>query len=274
MGEFPLGQSSPKRAWQDTEYFRQSAKSFWGVEVVGATVFGVVGAFGGFLLTTKDTPSFWQFAYPTIGGAIGIISGFVITFFLIYAWYLFRAPYKQRNEAREKVEWLLEERRTQQQEMPYIKIVDTYEDNVGECGLIFSNSGSTNLVNCHANLLDIDWETPSKQFTLARFPKVEDLICDNIVAGFSNGKIPLFRWKGMMDDKKLEIVYQKKSERIVCDIPILVLLNVWADNKQATYAVCKLEDRLGWGYGLSILKTGVQQHKLDLVTFQKVNLDK
>lgn len=158
-----------------------------------------------------------------------------------------------------------------------LNIVRKYEDNKGECGLIFSNSGSTNLVDCKARLLDIAYETPSTELTLSRFPKVEDLICDNIVAGFSNGKIPLFRWRKGTVSKSLEIVYKKGTESIgygVANVPILVLLNVWADNTQATYAVCKLEDRLGWGYKLSILKTGFQQDKLELTTFQTANLNR
>jgi len=160
---------------------------------------------------------------------------------------------------------------SKRQSTQIIKIIDTYEDNVGECGLIFSNSGSTNLVDCHAKLLDIAYETPSKQFTLDRFPKAEDLICDNMVAGFSNGKIPLFRWKGTMGDKKLEIVYQNETRGIaytIANVSILVLLNIWADNAQATYAVSKLEDRLGWGYKLSILKTGFQKDKVELASLQ------
>ena len=49
---------------------------------------------------------------------------------------------------------------------PEIKIVEIYEDNVGECGLIFSNSGSANL-NCNAKLLDVGYETPQGSLSLS-----------------------------------------------------------------------------------------------------------
>jgi len=88
-----------ERAWKDTEHFRESAKSYWLVEVVGAAIFGVGGGFVGYWRTPVGTTSLQEFAYPTIGAAIGIILGFVIVFALIFAWYLFRAPYRQRDEA-------------------------------------------------------------------------------------------------------------------------------------------------------------------------------
>ncbi len=89
-----------QRACKDTEHFRKSGWSFWAWEVVGAAVFGVVGTFVGYWLTPLNSNPFGQFAYPTIGGGIGVVVGFVVVFALIFTWNLFRASYKQRDEAR------------------------------------------------------------------------------------------------------------------------------------------------------------------------------
>lgn len=89
-----------QRACKDTEHFRKSGWSFWAWGVVGAAVFGVVGAFVGYWLTPSNFNPFWQFAYPTIGGGIGVVVGFVLVFSLILGWNLYRAPYRQRDEAR------------------------------------------------------------------------------------------------------------------------------------------------------------------------------
>jgi hypothetical protein len=93
-------QSAPRRAWEDTEYFRKSAASFWTMEIVGAAVLGVIGGSVGFLLTPVNPTPFQQYIYPTFGGATGIIGGFILVFCGIFLAKLFRAPYKQRNEAR------------------------------------------------------------------------------------------------------------------------------------------------------------------------------
>jgi hypothetical protein len=153
-----------------------------------------------------------------------------------------------------------------------IQIKEQYEDNAGECGLIFRNNSSTNLTNCQARLIDLAFEIPHPRYSLERYPKSEDLICTQNVAGFSDGKIPLFRWGWSGGSKDLEIVYQSGTHKIgygIVSVPILALLNVWADNIQNTYAVCKLSDRMGWGYELSILKTGLQKGKPTLVDFQR-----
>jgi hypothetical protein len=88
------------RAWRDTENFRQSAKSFWIFEVVGAAMFGIIGAASGFWLTPQGANPFQQNLYPAIGGGIGIIVGFIIVFALVFVWNLFCAPYRQLNETR------------------------------------------------------------------------------------------------------------------------------------------------------------------------------
>lgn len=98
--EYPINQTAHQRACQDTESFRKSGLSFWAFEVLGAAVFGVVGALLGFWLTPLNSSVFWRNAWPTIGGGLGIVAGFIIVFLTIYLWNLFRAPYKQRNEAR------------------------------------------------------------------------------------------------------------------------------------------------------------------------------
>lgn len=120
------------RAWQDTEHFRESAKSYWFMEVVGAAMFGVGGGFVGYWQTPVVATSLQQFAYPTVGGAMGIILGFVIVFAFIFAWNLFRAPYRQRNEARAKVIKCKEEydelkQSIEEQQNVLVLTLDTYE---------------------------------------------------------------------------------------------------------------------------------------------------
>ena len=156
-----------------------------------------------------------------------------------------------------------------------IQVRKPYEEQIssggGECGLVFHNSKAENLTNCHARLIDLAFETPHSQYSLANYPKAEDLVCPQNIAAFGDGKILLFRWGWGMASKDLEIVYQSKARQIgyrIVNVPILVLLNLWADNTPMTYAICKLEDRLGWGYQLSVLKTGAQQDNLNLATFQ------
>jgi len=88
-----------RRAWKDTETFRKSAKFFWIWEVTGATVAGVIGGIIGAWLTPENSGTLQQSLYPAIGGAVGIIVGAVIVFALIFIWHLFRAPYRQRDDA-------------------------------------------------------------------------------------------------------------------------------------------------------------------------------
>ena len=111
---------------------------------------------------------------------------------------------------------------------------------------------------------------------MERYSKVEDLICPQSIGGSSDGKIPLFRWGLSGGSKDLEIVYKSKTEKIgygILNVPILVLINVWADNLQNTYAICKIADRLGWGYELSVLETGILKGEVKLATYQKPNSD-
>ncbi len=103
MAEHPLDQTAYQRARQDTELFRKSGFSFWALEVVGVAMFGVGGAFIGFWLTPSNANPFWQFGLPTIGGGVGVITGFVLVFIMIFGWKLFQAPYRQRNEAKVRV---------------------------------------------------------------------------------------------------------------------------------------------------------------------------
>ena len=102
MWEIPDGEAVFKRAYKETEKFRNSAKSFWSFEIVGAAMLGLGGAYAGYLLMPAQPSSFQQFAYPGFGGTVGIIFGLVIVFVSIFLWNLFRAPYRQRDEARQR----------------------------------------------------------------------------------------------------------------------------------------------------------------------------
>ncbi len=91
------------RAGKDTDKFRQESKLwFWGMEVVGAAVFGVVGSIVGSVLVPDRATQFQQNAYSPIGGGAGVVIGFAIAFAGIFIWNLFRAPYRQRDEARQQ----------------------------------------------------------------------------------------------------------------------------------------------------------------------------
>ena len=183
------------------------------------------------------------------------------------------------SEILERIEYRLKEIGTGKSALttPCIKIVDKYEDNKGECGLIFRNTSLTNLDNCQARLVDLASEIPHPRYSLERYPKAEDLICPQYISGAGDGKVPLFRWGFSAVSKDLEIVYKSGSQKIgygILNAPILVLLNIWAENVRSTYAVCKLEDRLGWGYKLSVLETGVLNGEVTLATYQKPTPDK
>ena len=71
--------------------------------MVGASVLGLGGGYVGFLLTPTNVTDTQRFLYPAMGGVGGVIIGLGIGFLGIYMWHLFRAPYRQRNEARKLV---------------------------------------------------------------------------------------------------------------------------------------------------------------------------
>lgn len=87
------------RAWKDTESFRQTTKSFLVVEIMGVAAFGVLGGLVGVWLTPTHATTFQQNLYPSVGTIAGVVLGLVLVFGLIYVWNLFRAPYRQRNDA-------------------------------------------------------------------------------------------------------------------------------------------------------------------------------
>lgn len=88
-----LHESSWQRAKRDTEKLRKDSPIwYWGVEVVGVMAFTGIG-----LWLTPDQPTKLEsILYPSIGA----IAGLVIAALLVFIWNLFRAPYRQRNEAR------------------------------------------------------------------------------------------------------------------------------------------------------------------------------
>jgi hypothetical protein len=96
-----LNQSAWQRACEDTECFRQSRAFFLGAEMLGGGVFaGVVAA------TTHrwtDSPS-WQIGLYAAAGAMG---GCFSAYVAAYVVNLFRAPRRQRDEARRELKRLL-----------------------------------------------------------------------------------------------------------------------------------------------------------------------
>ena len=98
MAEYPLNQSASKRAWEDTDNFRSKAPWFWGVAVVGS---GAIAGLTAWMLRDRSILYSWQVGLITFGV---FVLGFFLIYGLIFLWHLlFRAPYKQRNEARERV---------------------------------------------------------------------------------------------------------------------------------------------------------------------------
>jgi len=104
--EYPR-ESAGKRAWKDSEAFRKDSPLwFWGVEVLGGLLAGAVGGWRGYQLIPSEANASQEFWYPTIGGMVGVILGLVGVFVLILIWNFFRAPFKQRDEAIRRMEYL------------------------------------------------------------------------------------------------------------------------------------------------------------------------
>ena len=157
-----------------------------------------------------------------------------------------------------------------------LEIKRIYEDNKRECGLVFRNGNSRNLTSCRAQLEDIAFLVPHLRYSLNRYSRPADLVCTEHVPGYGTGKIPLFRWGPNMAGKDLHIVYQTGTQPIGYDIlsdPILLHLNVWAKDLPTTYVVCRLSDRHGWGYQLTILESGLLQGQIALAAYQRSSLD-
>lgn len=90
--EYPLGQSSWSRAKQDTISAQKTARFMWGGE-------GVLAVGGGAWLA--QIAPLGASTLEIVGrSVIGGLGGLLTAVFLIFVWNLFRAPYKQRNEAR------------------------------------------------------------------------------------------------------------------------------------------------------------------------------
>ena len=96
MGNGSPAEPSWRQAWRDLEGFRGSFIGFWGVEVVAALVGTLVAIW---LLASSNSSNL----ATTFYGATGLVAGLGIAFIGMYAFYLLRAPYRQRDEARGKV---------------------------------------------------------------------------------------------------------------------------------------------------------------------------
>lgn len=92
MGEYPINQSAFSRAIIDTGSAQKSAKFMWGGE-------GVLAVAGGTWLA-QIAPSGASILEIVVRSVLGGLGSLSIGILVIFAWYLFRAPYKQRNEAR------------------------------------------------------------------------------------------------------------------------------------------------------------------------------
>jgi len=167
-----MSESTWRRAWKDTESFRQTAKSFWAVEVVGAAVFGAVGGTVGAWLTPEHATTLRQGVYTGVGTAIGLVLGLAVAYGLIYGWNLFRAPYRQRDEAIQVA------RHTQQQ---YDAALDSIRFKLAFVGLVWGIAKppkGTPLVNIAIRLENTSEELI--QFEVVNFKVIlEDKTVDN-----------------------------------------------------------------------------------------------
>ncbi len=69
------------------------------MEVLGGLLVGAVGRWVGVTLIPSAATKFQNFWYPAFGSIAGVCLGLGGTFLLILFWNLFRAPYRQRDEA-------------------------------------------------------------------------------------------------------------------------------------------------------------------------------
>ena len=96
MREHPLFQSSLRRAVDDTIHApRQNPWFFWSIGIVMVAL----GGFLGTVYTPEGSGRFLSAICPTAGVIIGAIIGIIIIFIIN----LIMAPYRQRNELREKI---------------------------------------------------------------------------------------------------------------------------------------------------------------------------
>jgi hypothetical protein len=91
-----LSESVWKRAWLDLEHFRDSFRGFWIIEVVAALMGGIGAVW--WLASATSSP-----IAQAIYGGIGVVVGLLVAFVGIYAFNLALAPFRQRNEARQKL---------------------------------------------------------------------------------------------------------------------------------------------------------------------------
>lgn len=98
MESKPLTQTATRRAINDTLSAQRSAKFMWGGE-------GVLAVAGGTWLT-QIAPIGASVPDVVLRAVIGGLGGLITAMLTIFAWNLLRAPYRQRNEARQRIEEL------------------------------------------------------------------------------------------------------------------------------------------------------------------------
>ncbi len=92
MEEYPLKQSSWGRARQDTVSSQRTARFMWGGE-------GVLAVAGGSWLV-QIAPSSATTIEIVGRSVISGLGGLITAILIVFAWNVYRAPYKQRDEAR------------------------------------------------------------------------------------------------------------------------------------------------------------------------------
>ena len=86
-------ETAPHRAWRDNTQ--------WLLNHIVAWFLAFIVPGGGTMLATLFIPANVDLKVAALYGFLGGIAGLLLVFTAVYAWNLFRAPYKQRNEARD-----------------------------------------------------------------------------------------------------------------------------------------------------------------------------
>lgn len=109
--EYPPKQSSWGRAKQDTVATQKTARFMWGGEsvlaVTGGTWLAGIAPIGASILEIVGR--------SVIGGLGGLLTALLV----ILSWNLFCAPYRQRNEARKKLQEIEAERKTEKRKIQH-----------------------------------------------------------------------------------------------------------------------------------------------------------
>ena len=144
--EYPINQSSWKRATKDTATAQRTAWFVWGGE-------GVLAVAGGMWLALVAPPNATN-AELIIRTVIGGVGGLAVAVILIFAFNLLATPYKQRNEARHLLSEIPSKRKVIADRLAHFYLSgNELKTKMAEKGF---NEDAISLVK--------DWVTPLKEY--------------------------------------------------------------------------------------------------------------